>query len=134
MVGDAAGVFWGGGALSPVPEGGEQTNVRTLSRVQMSTSHPACIYMYSPFRPYSAARGRASTPTDSSSFPDHFPSPASPPNSSFPARSPKTSNKINLAGKLEFGGLTGDGKWWGKLLESAGVEARPRRRRTVANG
>ncbi|KAL6184622.1 hypothetical protein ACLB2K_046023 [Fragaria x ananassa] len=32
VVGDAAGVFWGGGAPSPAPEGGERTDVRTLSR------------------------------------------------------------------------------------------------------
>ena len=79
-------------------------------------------------------RGRASTLADSSSFPDHFPSPATLPNSSFPARSLKTSNKVNLAGKLKFDGLAGDRKWSGKLLESARVEACPRRRRTVANG
>ncbi|KAL6205255.1 hypothetical protein ACLB2K_022517 [Fragaria x ananassa] len=85
----------------------------------------ADIFIRSP--PYGAARGRASTPADSSSFPDHFPSPASPPNSSFPVRSPKTLNLDDLAGKLEFGGLTEDGKWSGKLLESAGAKARPRR-------
>ncbi|KAL6144124.1 hypothetical protein ACLB2K_054819 [Fragaria x ananassa] len=79
-------------------------------------------------------RGRASTLTDSSSFPDLFPSPASPPNFSFLARSPKTSNKVNPAGKLELSGLTGDEKRSRKLLESTGVEVRPRRRRTVANG
>ncbi|KAL6205794.1 hypothetical protein ACLB2K_023046 [Fragaria x ananassa] len=72
----------------------------------------------------------ASTPADSSSFPDHFPSPASQPNSSFPARSPKTSNKVNLAGKLEFCGLAEDGKWSGKLLESAKVKTHPRSRRS----
>ncbi|KAL6180287.1 hypothetical protein ACLB2K_046951 [Fragaria x ananassa] len=85
-----------------------------------------------PFATVRRRRGHASTPADSSSFPDHFPSPASPPNSSFPARSPKTSNKVNLAGKLEFGGLAGDGKWSENLLESAEVEVRPRRCRTVA--
>ncbi|KAL6218960.1 hypothetical protein ACLB2K_012167 [Fragaria x ananassa] len=37
--------------------------------------------------------------------------------------SPKTSNKVNLVGTLEFDGLAGDGKRSGKLLESAGVEA-----------
>ncbi|KAL6181517.1 hypothetical protein ACLB2K_048172 [Fragaria x ananassa] len=62
-----------------------------------------------------------------SSVLDHFPSPT---NSSFPAKSPKTSNKVDLSGKLEFDGLAGDGKWSGKLLESAGVETRPRRWRT----
>ncbi|KAL6145338.1 hypothetical protein ACLB2K_056026 [Fragaria x ananassa] len=87
-----------------------------------------------PFAIGEQRRGRASTLADSSSFPDLFPSPASPPNSSFPARSPKTSNKVNLAGKLEFGGLAGDGKWSGKLLESAEVEACQRRCRTVASG
>ncbi|KAL6200294.1 hypothetical protein ACLB2K_030076 [Fragaria x ananassa] len=40
VVGDAAGVLWGGGAPSPAPEGGEWTDVRTLSRVRMSASHP----------------------------------------------------------------------------------------------
>ncbi|KAL6146549.1 hypothetical protein ACLB2K_057227 [Fragaria x ananassa] len=86
-----------------------------------------------PFATGEHRRGRASTLADSSSFPDLFPSPASPPNSSFPARSRKTSNKVNLAGKLEFGGLAGDGKRSGKLLESAGVEARPRRSRTIGS-
>ncbi|KAL6225124.1 hypothetical protein ACLB2K_003976 [Fragaria x ananassa] len=74
-----------------------------------------------------ADRGRASIPADSSSVPDHFSSPTSPSNSSFPARSPKTSNKVDLTGKLEFGGLAGDENWSWMLLESAGVEARPRR-------
>ncbi|KAL6219272.1 hypothetical protein ACLB2K_012478 [Fragaria x ananassa] len=41
-----------------------------------------------------------------------------------------SSERANLvivkALKLEFGGLAEDGKWLGKLLESAGVEARPR--------
>ncbi|KAL6184868.1 hypothetical protein ACLB2K_046268 [Fragaria x ananassa] len=74
------------------------------------------------------ARG-ASTPADSNSFPDLFPSPASPPNSSFPAKLTLFEVLGDLARKLEFGGLAGDGKWSGKLLESAGVEARPRWRR-----
>ncbi|KAL6205739.1 hypothetical protein ACLB2K_022992 [Fragaria x ananassa] len=43
MVGDAARVFWGGGELSPAPEGGERTDVHTLSRVQTSASHPAYV-------------------------------------------------------------------------------------------
>ncbi|KAL6140974.1 hypothetical protein ACLB2K_059266 [Fragaria x ananassa] len=40
MVGDAAVVFWGGAAptQAPAPEGGEQRDVRTLSRVQTSAS------------------------------------------------------------------------------------------------
>ncbi|KAL6180631.1 hypothetical protein ACLB2K_047292 [Fragaria x ananassa] len=79
-------------------------------------------------------RRRASTRVDSSSVPNHFPSSASPSNSSFLARSSKTSNKIDLAGKLEFGGLAGERKWSGTLLESARVEVRRRRRRPVANG
>ncbi|KAL6128285.1 hypothetical protein ACLB2K_071640 [Fragaria x ananassa] len=78
-------------------------------------------------------RRRASTPADSSSVPDHFPSPASLPNSSFPAKSPKTSNKIDLVGKLEFDRLAGKGKWLWTMLESAGVEACRRRCRTEAN-
>ncbi|KAL6188791.1 hypothetical protein ACLB2K_040182 [Fragaria x ananassa] len=39
VVGDAAGVLWGGGKPSPAPEGGERTDVRTLSRVR-TASHP----------------------------------------------------------------------------------------------
>ncbi|KAL6130054.1 hypothetical protein ACLB2K_068435 [Fragaria x ananassa] len=46
VVGDAAGVFWGGGVPSPALEGGERTDVRTLSRVRTSTSHPLYIYTY----------------------------------------------------------------------------------------
>ncbi|KAL6194487.1 hypothetical protein ACLB2K_035571 [Fragaria x ananassa] len=42
VVGDAAGVFWGGGAPSPAPDGGERTDVLTLSPMQTSASHPAC--------------------------------------------------------------------------------------------
>ncbi|KAL6193436.1 hypothetical protein ACLB2K_034520 [Fragaria x ananassa] len=100
------------------------------------------IYIYSPFQirtsspPYGAdfplfttvrhRRGRASTPADSSSFPDLLPSPASPPNFSFPVRLTLFEVLGDLAGKLEFGGLAGDGKRSGKLLESARVEARPR--------
>ncbi|KAL6146315.1 hypothetical protein ACLB2K_056996 [Fragaria x ananassa] len=52
----------------------------------------------------------------------------------FPARLTLFEVLGDLAEKLEFGGLAGEGKWSGKLLESAGVEARPRRHRTVANG
>ncbi|KAL6217736.1 hypothetical protein ACLB2K_010953 [Fragaria x ananassa] len=37
VVGDAAGVFWGGDAPSPAPEDGERTDVRTLSRVLEET-------------------------------------------------------------------------------------------------
>ncbi|KAL6204608.1 hypothetical protein ACLB2K_021875 [Fragaria x ananassa] len=47
-------------------------------------------------------RQHASTPADSSSIPDHFPSPVSPPNSSFPARSPKTLNKVDLVGNWNY--------------------------------
>ncbi|KAL6144544.1 hypothetical protein ACLB2K_055236 [Fragaria x ananassa] len=79
-------------------------------------------------------RGRASTPADSNSFPDHFPSPASLPNSSFPARLTLFEVLGDLAGKLEFGGLAEKEKWSVKLLESVGVEALPSWRRTVANG
>ncbi|KAL6200404.1 hypothetical protein ACLB2K_030186 [Fragaria x ananassa] len=39
-----------------------------------------------------------------------------------------------LARKLKFSGLADKGKWSGTLLESAGVEVRPRRHHTVANG
>ncbi|KAL6184485.1 hypothetical protein ACLB2K_045886 [Fragaria x ananassa] len=46
VVGDAAGVFCGGGAPSPAPEDGERTDVRTLSRVRTSAIHPFCIYIY----------------------------------------------------------------------------------------
>ncbi|KAL6195318.1 hypothetical protein ACLB2K_030938 [Fragaria x ananassa] len=53
---------------------------------------------------------------------------------SFPARSPKTSNKIDLTGKLEKNGIAGEGKWSGTLLESSGVEARYHRCRRVENG
>ncbi|KAL6184199.1 hypothetical protein ACLB2K_045603 [Fragaria x ananassa] len=102
--------------------------VRHINREVNNGAH-RCRRNSADFRSFATVlrqRGHVSTPVDSSSFPDHFPSPVSPPNSSFPARSPKTSNLGDLAGKLEFGGLAGDGKWSGKLLESAGVEARPR--------
>ncbi|KAL6208811.1 hypothetical protein ACLB2K_019756 [Fragaria x ananassa] len=79
-------------------------------------------------------RRRASIRADSSSAPDHFPSPTSPPNSSFLARSILFEVLGDLAGKLEFGELAGEGKWSGTLLESARVEAHRRWRRTVANG
>ncbi|KAL6128927.1 hypothetical protein ACLB2K_072280 [Fragaria x ananassa] len=52
----------------------------------------------------------------------------------FPARSTLFEVLGDLARKLEKNGLTGEGKWSGALLESSGVEARRRRRRTVANG
>ncbi|KAL6187271.1 hypothetical protein ACLB2K_043385 [Fragaria x ananassa] len=84
--------------------------------------------------PLATGEGAPSTPADSSSFPDHFPSPASPPNSSFPAILTLFEVLGDLAGKLEFGGLAEEGKWSGKLLESARVEARPRWCRTVVNG
>ncbi|KAL6203326.1 hypothetical protein ACLB2K_027026 [Fragaria x ananassa] len=51
----------------------------------------------------------------------------------FPGRSTLFEVLGDLAGKLEFGGLAGERKWSGMLLESTGVEARPCRRRTVAN-
>ncbi|KAL6225949.1 hypothetical protein ACLB2K_004797 [Fragaria x ananassa] len=53
---------------------------------------------------------RVSTLADSSSVPDHFLSPASLPNSSFPARSILFEVLGDLDEKMEFGGLTGEGK------------------------
>ncbi|KAL6228303.1 hypothetical protein ACLB2K_002254 [Fragaria x ananassa] len=47
---------------------------------------------------------------------------------------PKTSNKVDLAGKPEKKGLARKGKWSGTLLESSRVEARHCRRRRVENG
>ncbi|KAL6188950.1 hypothetical protein ACLB2K_040340 [Fragaria x ananassa] len=52
-----------------------------------------------------------------SNVPDHFSSPASPPNSSFLAKSILFEVLGDLSGKLEFGGLAGEGKWSGTLLE-----------------
>ncbi|KAL6180879.1 hypothetical protein ACLB2K_047538 [Fragaria x ananassa] len=86
-----------------------------------------------PFTTVWRRRRRISTQADSSSVPDHFPFPASLPNSSFQARSILFKVLGDLAGKLEFGGLAGKGKWSGTLLESARVEARCRRHQTVAN-
>ncbi|KAL6205301.1 hypothetical protein ACLB2K_022562 [Fragaria x ananassa] len=108
VVGDAAGVRWGGGAPSPALYGGERRDVRTFKAVRTSVSE---------------------TDSDSSSVSAHLPSPASPPNSSFPARSILYEVLGDLAGKLEFGELAGEGKWLGTLLESVEVEARPRWRR-----
>ncbi|KAL6214959.1 hypothetical protein ACLB2K_014391 [Fragaria x ananassa] len=82
-----------------------------------------------PFFILLSRRWRVSTPEDSSNDPDHFPSPASPFFSIFPARSPKFEVFCDLAGKLEKNGLTGEGKWSRRLLESSGVEARRHRRR-----
>ncbi|KAL6228304.1 hypothetical protein ACLB2K_002255 [Fragaria x ananassa] len=138
------GRCWGGGAASSEPYGGERRQVRTLKVCgRLSLIPTVYIYIQSVLdtdvrtalkcgRPSVRHRTVPARARLHPSVPDHFPSPASPPNSSFPARSPKTSNKVNLAGKLEFGGLAEDGKWSRKLLESAGVEARPRRCRTVA--
>ncbi|KAL6124841.1 hypothetical protein ACLB2K_077350 [Fragaria x ananassa] len=84
-------------------------------------------------RPSFLRQRRASTRADSSSVPDHFSSPVSPPNSSFLVRSILFEVLGDLAGKLEFGGLAGEGKCSGTLLESARVEARRRRQQTVAN-
>ncbi|KAL6143084.1 hypothetical protein ACLB2K_053780 [Fragaria x ananassa] len=78
-------------------------------------------------------RPRAFTLEDSSSLPDHFPSPASLFFSSFPARSTLFEVLGDLAEKLEKNGLAGEGKWLGTLVESSGVEARRRRRRRVKN-
>ncbi|KAL6127742.1 hypothetical protein ACLB2K_071105 [Fragaria x ananassa] len=112
------------------------TNIYIYTHTQAgSEAHVRILKVWTFLRssPYDTGKGAPPPPIDSSSVPDHFPSPASPPNSSFSARSPKTSNKIDMAGKREFDGLAGDEKWSGTLLESAGVEARPRRGRTVAN-
>ncbi|KAL6175632.1 hypothetical protein ACLB2K_052271 [Fragaria x ananassa] len=88
-----------------------------------------------PFSTGRLRRRRASTRADSSSVLDHFPSPASPPNSSFPANSsPKTSHKIDLARKMEFDRLAGERKWLGMPLESIRVEARRCRSHLVENG
>ncbi|KAL6200260.1 hypothetical protein ACLB2K_030042 [Fragaria x ananassa] len=55
-----------------------------------------------PFATVRRRRGRASTPADSNSIPNHFPSSASPPNSSFPARSTLFKVLGDLAGNLNL--------------------------------
>ncbi|KAL6129008.1 hypothetical protein ACLB2K_072361 [Fragaria x ananassa] len=65
-----------------------------------------------PYATVRRRRRRVSTPADSSSVPDHFSSPASQSNSSFLARSPKTSNKVDLAGNWNSAaspGIAGEG-------------------------
>ncbi|KAL6219209.1 hypothetical protein ACLB2K_012415 [Fragaria x ananassa] len=104
---------------------GEASDLRAGCEADVRTRHP--------FSTLRRRRRCASTPEDSTSVPDHFPFLASPFFSSFPVRSLKTSNKVDLAGKLETNGLAGEGKWSGRLLESSGVEARGRPRRTVEN-
>ncbi|KAL6192941.1 hypothetical protein ACLB2K_034026 [Fragaria x ananassa] len=198
VVGDAAGVFWGGGAPSPAPEGGERTDIRTLSRVRTFASYPFYIYTHTGLLCYGfpSVRRRARARLHPSGL-QQLPRPLSIPGESVlfqfsgkllesagvEARprtvlygGERTEIRIvkrcgrphlrkvvyiylyiytqsvsatdgadfcpfakfevlgDLTGKLEFGGLAGDEKWLGKLLESAGVEARLRRRRTVANG
>ncbi|KAL6228523.1 hypothetical protein ACLB2K_002472 [Fragaria x ananassa] len=74
VVGDAAGVFWGGGAPSSAPEGGERTDVRALSRVRTSASHPLCVYIYICIQKRSKAdfRTRLKVRTSLRSPPDGF--------------------------------------------------------------
>ncbi|KAL6228295.1 hypothetical protein ACLB2K_002248 [Fragaria x ananassa] len=101
--------------------------VALFDNEEIRTSAPPYGADFPQFATVRRRQGRVSTPADSSSFPDLFPSPASPPNSSFPVRLTLFEVLGDLAGKLEFGGLAGVGKRSGKRLESARVEARPRR-------
>ncbi|KAL6192866.1 hypothetical protein ACLB2K_033952 [Fragaria x ananassa] len=71
-------------------------------------------------------------PSGLQQLPRHLSITGEPPNSSFPARLTLFEVLGDLARKLEFSGLAGDGKRSGKLLESARVEARPHQYRTVA--
>ncbi|KAL6145197.1 hypothetical protein ACLB2K_055885 [Fragaria x ananassa] len=70
------------------------------------------------FPPYGACEGAP--------LPQRTPA-ASLPNFNFPTRLTLFEVLGDLAGKLEFGGLAGDEKRSGKMLELARVEARPRR-------
>ncbi|KAL6204114.1 hypothetical protein ACLB2K_021383 [Fragaria x ananassa] len=99
----------------------EQSSKR-LASCRMWSARPHCPSRahVPPFATARRRRWRASTPADSNSVPDHFLSPVSPLNSSFPARSPKTSNKVDLAGNWNSVDSPGRKNGWGRCWSPLG--------------
>ncbi|KAL6146028.1 hypothetical protein ACLB2K_056711 [Fragaria x ananassa] len=104
MVGDAVVVFWGGGALSSAPEGGERRDVRTLRPVRTSTTDPAYIYIYKRYRAH--VRTVFKVRTELRSPPDGADDGAPPPQQT-PAASPtifppRRVHRIPVSGEIDF--------------------------------